>query len=197
MARRCRPPDMSNFCCLPGRAGGTPIGVQAQFVVRRQMTDRQAAPGHIGHAPPAEGGLVQSRWSRSTLRQVDAVIVPNLGSAQCGLHQAGIASNIEERGSRTYRSSDRSRSRSWSSLADCSRHDRCARQRRSVRRAAPVRWRPRGPLGRPRRSAPEHVRCSSLTRHCQRLNWQSDIRDGIGQIHAAANFLLKALEFRA
>ena len=26
MERRCRP-DMSNFCCLPGRAGGTPIGV--------------------------------------------------------------------------------------------------------------------------------------------------------------------------
>ena len=25
--RRCRPPDTSNFCCLPGRAGGTPIGV--------------------------------------------------------------------------------------------------------------------------------------------------------------------------
>jgi hypothetical protein len=27
MERPCRPPDMSNFCCLPGRAGGTPIGV--------------------------------------------------------------------------------------------------------------------------------------------------------------------------
>jgi hypothetical protein len=27
MGRRCRPPDMSNFFCLPGRAGGTPIGV--------------------------------------------------------------------------------------------------------------------------------------------------------------------------
>src|SRR3984893_15546761 len=27
MERRCRPPDMSNFCCLPGRAGGTPIEV--------------------------------------------------------------------------------------------------------------------------------------------------------------------------
>ena len=25
MERRCRPPDMSNFCCLPGRAGGTPM----------------------------------------------------------------------------------------------------------------------------------------------------------------------------
>jgi adenylate cyclase len=27
MERPCRPPDMSNFCCLPGIAGGTPIGV--------------------------------------------------------------------------------------------------------------------------------------------------------------------------
>ena len=26
MERRCRPPDMSNFCCLPGRAGELPLG---------------------------------------------------------------------------------------------------------------------------------------------------------------------------
>jgi hypothetical protein len=30
MERPCRPPDMSNFCCLPGRAGGTPIGVRSK-----------------------------------------------------------------------------------------------------------------------------------------------------------------------
>src|ERR1700737_4255036 len=32
MERPCRPPDMSNFCCLPGRAGGTPLGVLSVFL---------------------------------------------------------------------------------------------------------------------------------------------------------------------
>ena len=31
MERQCRLPDMSNFCCLLGRAGGTPIGGLKEF----------------------------------------------------------------------------------------------------------------------------------------------------------------------
>src|ERR1700730_8088825 len=36
MERPCRPPDMSNFCCLPGRAGGTPVGVYLRNRPRRR-----------------------------------------------------------------------------------------------------------------------------------------------------------------
>src|SRR5262249_34866543 len=78
--------------------------------------DRQAAPGGVGMFGPAHHGLHEiamveidlERRAREIggselerrLRQIDAVIVADLGSAQRGLHHAGVAAGDVEEGKR-------------------------------------------------------------------------------------------------
>jgi hypothetical protein len=86
---------------------------QVQLVVGRQVMDRQAAPGRVGMLRPAQHGFdeiavveIDLEWQlgeigsgeiKGCLRQIDAVIVADLGSAQRGLHRTGVAAgNIEE-----------------------------------------------------------------------------------------------------
>jgi hypothetical protein len=86
---------------------------QVQLVIGRQVMDRQAAPGRVGMLRPAQHGFdeiavveIDLKWQlgeigsgeiKGCLRQVDAVIVADLGSAQRGLHDTGVAAgNVEE-----------------------------------------------------------------------------------------------------
>jgi hypothetical protein len=61
MDRGSRPPDMSNFCCLPGRAGGTPLLVRIGTTANQTFRDcHHSGAGRFAHTLVA----FLNEWSR-------------------------------------------------------------------------------------------------------------------------------------